>query len=178
MKFPIDDFFSKCDQIRRKLRIWLHLLRKFLIENFIFCAVLTPFIDNFCSQHSTLFPVVKIRSEEARSTEFIPKSQVLQKHLREKVSTQSHSKNLLTTVKPLATDTFRFSNYLWLGVLEHNEFLQNKLWIFSQSDLFPLQHIFLKCKSFKPALPSDSDFFGQETNKTGYNQEVVTSFGL
>ena len=26
MTFSIKDFFSKCDQIRRKLRIWLHLL--------------------------------------------------------------------------------------------------------------------------------------------------------
>ena len=39
MKFPINDFFSKCDQIRRKLRIWSRLLIKSLTENFIFCAV-------------------------------------------------------------------------------------------------------------------------------------------
>ena len=39
MKFSIKDFFSKCDQIRRKLRIWSHLLKKSLIENFIFCTV-------------------------------------------------------------------------------------------------------------------------------------------
>ena len=39
MKFSIKDFFSKCDQIRRKLRIWSHLLKKSLMENFIFCAV-------------------------------------------------------------------------------------------------------------------------------------------
>ena len=39
MKFSIKDFCSKCDLIRRKLRIWSHLLRKSLIENFIFCAV-------------------------------------------------------------------------------------------------------------------------------------------
>ena len=26
MKFSIKDFFSKCDQIHRKLRIWSHLL--------------------------------------------------------------------------------------------------------------------------------------------------------
>ena len=39
MKFSIKDFFSKCDQIRRKLRIWSHLLMKSLMENFIFCAV-------------------------------------------------------------------------------------------------------------------------------------------
>ena len=39
MKFSIKDLFSKCDQIRRKLRIWSHLLKKSLMENFIFCAV-------------------------------------------------------------------------------------------------------------------------------------------
>ena len=35
-KFPIKDLFSKCDQIRRKLRAWSYLLKKFFIENFIF----------------------------------------------------------------------------------------------------------------------------------------------
>ena len=39
LKFSIKDFFSKCDQIRSFLRIWLHLLKKFLMENFLFCAV-------------------------------------------------------------------------------------------------------------------------------------------
>ena len=32
-------FFRECDQIRRKLRIWSHLLKKSLMENFIFCGV-------------------------------------------------------------------------------------------------------------------------------------------
>ena len=39
MKFSIKDFFRKCDQISKKLRIWSHLLKNFLMENFIFCAV-------------------------------------------------------------------------------------------------------------------------------------------
>ena len=39
MKFSIKDFFSKCDQIRSFLRIWSHLPKKSLIENFIFCEV-------------------------------------------------------------------------------------------------------------------------------------------
>ena len=39
MKFPINDFFSKCDQIRSFLRIWSHLMKKSLMEHFIFCAV-------------------------------------------------------------------------------------------------------------------------------------------
>ena len=35
-KFSIKDFFNKCDQILRKLWIWSHLLKKSLMENFIF----------------------------------------------------------------------------------------------------------------------------------------------
>ena len=38
MKFFVKDFFSKWDQIRKKLRIWSYLLKKSLMENFIFCA--------------------------------------------------------------------------------------------------------------------------------------------
>ena len=47
MKFSIKDFFSKCDQIRSFLWIWSHLLKKFLMENFIFC----PVIIKICSLH-------------------------------------------------------------------------------------------------------------------------------
>ena len=39
MKFSIKDFFSKIDQIRWKMRIWSHLLKKSLMQNFVFCAV-------------------------------------------------------------------------------------------------------------------------------------------
>ena len=39
MKFSIEDFFSKCDQIHRLLQIQSHLLKKALKENFIFSAV-------------------------------------------------------------------------------------------------------------------------------------------
>ena len=38
-KFSIEDFFSKCGQIWRKLQIWSHLLKKFIFEKFVFCAV-------------------------------------------------------------------------------------------------------------------------------------------
>ena len=39
MKFSIPDFFSKCDQIRSNLQIWSHLLKKSVMEKFIFCRV-------------------------------------------------------------------------------------------------------------------------------------------
>ena len=51
MKFSIKDFFSKCDQIRRKMRIWSHLLKKSLIENFIFCAVFIHKCSLICQYH-------------------------------------------------------------------------------------------------------------------------------
>ena len=41
MKFSIMDFSSICYQIRSFLRIWSHLLKKSLTENFILCAVST-----------------------------------------------------------------------------------------------------------------------------------------
>ena len=44
MKFSIKDFFSKYAQIRSKLWIWSHLLKKSLIQNFIFCAVIAIFM--------------------------------------------------------------------------------------------------------------------------------------
>ena len=45
MKFSIMGFFGKCDQIRSSLRIWSHLLKKPLMENFIFCAVDVAFFQ-------------------------------------------------------------------------------------------------------------------------------------
>ena len=47
IKFPIKDFFSKCDQIRRKLRIWSHLLKKSLTENFNFLCSVSQYYDTY-----------------------------------------------------------------------------------------------------------------------------------
>ena len=49
MKFSIKDFFSKCDQICRFLTIWSHLLKKSLLENFIFCSASCTFLYLFSS---------------------------------------------------------------------------------------------------------------------------------
>ena len=40
MKFSIKYFFSKCDQIRSYLRIWSNILKKSLMENLIFYAMI------------------------------------------------------------------------------------------------------------------------------------------
>ena len=46
-------FSSKCGQIRCFLRIWSHLLKKFLNENFIFCSVL---LVRICESEAHLEP--------------------------------------------------------------------------------------------------------------------------
>ena len=55
MKFSIKDFFSKCDQIRRNLQIWSHLLKKFLMENLIFCAVFITIYQQRCQKMNSGF---------------------------------------------------------------------------------------------------------------------------
>ena len=47
MKFSIKDFFSKCDQIRKKLRIWSHLPEKSLMEDSIFVQWVYCLWDSF-----------------------------------------------------------------------------------------------------------------------------------
>ena len=48
LKFLIKEFFSTCDQIHRKLRIWLHLLRTSLMKTFIFCVV--AYLSRICEK--------------------------------------------------------------------------------------------------------------------------------
>ena len=43
MRFSFIDFFSKYNHVHRKLRIWSPLLKKSLLENFIFCALIRIF---------------------------------------------------------------------------------------------------------------------------------------
>ena len=39
LKFSVEDFFSKSNQIHREPRVWSQLLKKFSMENLIFCSV-------------------------------------------------------------------------------------------------------------------------------------------
>ena len=56
MKFSVKDFFSKYEQIRRKLWIRSHLLKKSLMVNFIFCVVYVKTLKDtqvifYCNQY-------------------------------------------------------------------------------------------------------------------------------
>ena len=57
LKFYIKDFFSECDQIRSFLRIWSHLLQKYLMEKKLhfLCSKMQYF---FQSYHSVL--IIKV----------------------------------------------------------------------------------------------------------------------
>ena len=57
MKFSIKDFLSKCDQIRRYLRIWSRLLKKSLMENFIFCAVYAKTVNSYVCQKTSAYMI-------------------------------------------------------------------------------------------------------------------------
>ena len=48
VKFTIKDISSTCEQICRKLRIWSHLLKISLMENFIFCGVFYLVLSSLC----------------------------------------------------------------------------------------------------------------------------------
>ena len=60
MKFSITDFFSKCDEVRTFLRIWSHLLKKSVVENFIFCA----------GEASTIYPMFQLHFATKTTSKF------------------------------------------------------------------------------------------------------------
>ena len=68
MKFSFKNFFSKCDQTRKKLQIWPHLLQKSLMENFTFlCSVWETCdvtMDYYYYFIITLFPGIKIQDND------------------------------------------------------------------------------------------------------------------
>ena len=63
MKFSIKNFFGKCDQICNFLQIWSHLMKKSLMENFIFCAVLILKILKAQTQKNPTSNLIKLLSK-------------------------------------------------------------------------------------------------------------------
>ena len=76
MKFSIKDFFSKCDQIQSFLQIWSYLLKKFWIDNFIFCAVLQLHLNlvaviNFDKYLATIITISKENTKKMTLSVFL-----------------------------------------------------------------------------------------------------------
>ena len=68
--FSIKGFHSKCDQIRSFLQIWSHLLKKSLMENFIFCVVMLTSFLNSTSKVSSLQQIIVIRKSVTKTYHF------------------------------------------------------------------------------------------------------------
>ena len=62
MKFSIKDFFSKCDQIGSLLRIWSHLLKIYLMENFL--PTHHDFSTKTRSRHSSYFTTLLLHAKK------------------------------------------------------------------------------------------------------------------
>ena len=61
MKFSIKDFLNKCDQIRSFLRIRSHLLKKSVMENFIFVQCTWSTLEYFVPFiRYIIFPVFRV----------------------------------------------------------------------------------------------------------------------
>ena len=101
MKFSTKDFFSKCDQIRRKLRIWSLLLKKSLMENFIFlCGVSKRF---------------KRLTSDFEIASMLPELPVLPEHMLQ-LPEDGRPDLLLDLLKGVFFDGVVCSFLLWLGV--------------------------------------------------------------
>ena len=75
IKSSIKDFFSKGNQIRRKLQIWSNLLKKSLMENFIFWAVYFTIFLVYVFMHLRL-AVIFILSEKDNFCGIFKKSHI------------------------------------------------------------------------------------------------------
>ena len=59
MKFSLKNFFSICNQIHRKLRIWSYLLKKSLMKTFTFCTLYPRIL---IMENPLKVPLVSIRN--------------------------------------------------------------------------------------------------------------------
>ena len=122
MKFSIKDFFSKCDQIRRKLQIWSHLLKKSLMVNFIFLRSVYP---------STLYLEQSwiLASDIVQKIELFPKKVASQR-------TQLSGLKLKKSLLPTSWNSQVFGKHrpflLWFSFYEHfnRQFIYSVFFIF------------------------------------------------
>ena len=80
-KFSIKDFFSKCNQICRRLCIYLHLLKKSLMENFIFCVVNWNMVL-ILAVIGNMKPCGSLKKEHTFSTFLLVSFEAFPKHMR------------------------------------------------------------------------------------------------
>ena len=81
-KFSIKDFFSKCNKICRRLCIYLHLLKKSLMENFIFCIVNWNMVL-ILAVIGNMKPCGSLKKEHTFSTFLLVSFEAFPKHMKD-----------------------------------------------------------------------------------------------
>ena len=127
MKFSSKDFFSKRDQIRNFLRIWSHLLKKSLMENFIFCAVYRafPLIGLYNNIEKTTFQISRGGSRTAATSKVELFAIIANGFQLLPIITKSSILDLAAVLDPPLISLFKFS-YINLGTNRINEINHQK----------------------------------------------------
>ena len=130
MKCSIKDFFSKCDQIRRKLRIWSNLLKKSLIENFILCVVCN--VNNRLMAPTNCWKISRLWQEEVMLHAKNPYTNLTQNYLMNAISSallvwsrnivHFHAKAFSKPVFPWTWKIFILINYETLSNIQAGVF--------------------------------------------------------
>ena len=107
MKFFLKDFFSKCDQIRSFLRIWSHLLKKSLMEHFIFCTLID---HNFTTDFSIQVYWLKKKNLAIDKNYFHMSKNIIFEISYERVFLNIHFKLFLTEIIHLVSISENFAN--------------------------------------------------------------------
>ena len=115
MKFSIQGFLSKRNKICSFLRIWLHLLKKVLMKNFIFCAIYT----RKSGEIMVFYAMVGLLNK--RSKEIISWEELL---VRSEISFQTSMKELFT-IKSFILDVWQSSKFTPLSNLSEIVTLNN-----------------------------------------------------
>ena len=124
MKFFIKEFFSKCDQILRELRICSHLLKESLMENLIFCAVAIRIAKYLCERlllatyEFSEFERYGIRALLSLSTfmgsrERSKQRQSSQNSLPHRIHSSWANLRILFLKKPFKLSGFSFISVIW-----------------------------------------------------------------
>ena len=142
MKFSIKDFFSKCDQIYRKLRIWSHLLKRPLIENFIFCVVYR-LIYSFIWLSPHLFKTAVLRKKFRRKKiAFKSKRKVirLNKSAKNNVCKGDTAQKMKFSIKDFFSNCGQIRIKIFKYVLQSNLSIKEILysWHLVIADIFPM----------------------------------------
>ena len=136
MKFSIEDFFNNCDQICSFLRIWSHLLKKSIMENFIFCTVIVNQCrtKNLWSSHNCSY--TQRSSKFSEQNKFITPTFI---HNKSKGIIKKKLKINSVILKGRGDRTYSRNRLCKLSLILRKLFLKESIFKVTSLDLFSLK---------------------------------------